>query len=454
MNVKRFRKAAALGLVLSLSPVAAAQEGVWQAVSTTQRLELVASSQAAEPAAILGRPIARASAEPDVVPQPIQQVSNRVIRGQYPDPVPPPPLPPAAPWGNEVVPVSSAPSAQTGGGPVAHSVSGPPESVPPPPAGPVNEPGYNSGVVIDRPLGNSFWDKCTGWLPHGDQGSCNNRCKFQSDHEFDCFISPVTNPFFFEDPRSLTEVRPIFIYQNIPSHNPVFSGGNAGFFGAQGRVAITDRFSIVLNELGWVYLNPNDTAVAGKDVGFAEVKVGPKYTFIRNPGSGTVLAGGLTFEIPTGDSKVFQNTGSLSLDPYVTIMQQIGRAPSGYGSFNLGGELGYSVSTDDKRTDFLHMSAHLDMNVANANKIYPLMELNWFHYTSGGKSTDLGIAGGDLINFGSHDVGVKDYVNMAFGARYKFCEAAQIGAAFSWPLSYSKTSIDDFRFTLDFIYRY
>ena len=38
---------------------------------------------------------------------------------------------------------------------------------------------------------------------------------FKSDHCLDSFISPVSNPFLFEDPRSLTEVRPIFIYQGV-----------------------------------------------------------------------------------------------------------------------------------------------------------------------------------------------------------------------------------------------
>src|SRR5689334_22588699 len=37
-----------------------------------------------------------------------------------------------------------------------------------------------------------------------------------SDHCFDSFISPLSNPFFFEDPRSLTEARGIFIDNSVP----------------------------------------------------------------------------------------------------------------------------------------------------------------------------------------------------------------------------------------------
>ena len=38
-----------------------------------------------------------------------------------------------------------------------------------------------------------------------------------SDHCFDRFISPLSNPFFFEDPRSLTEARAIFIDNKLPA---------------------------------------------------------------------------------------------------------------------------------------------------------------------------------------------------------------------------------------------
>ncbi len=54
----------------------------------------------------------------------------------------------------------------------------------------------------------------------------------------DCFcgdslISPVTNPFFFEDPRSLTEIDPLFIITKAPKAN---GGGNDEFYGVQARL--------------------------------------------------------------------------------------------------------------------------------------------------------------------------------------------------------------------------
>ena len=44
---------------------------------------------------------------------------------------------------------------------------------------------------------------------------------------------------------------------------------------------------------------------------------------------------------------------------------------------------------------------HLDFDVANLHRIYPLVELNWYHYNRSGKARDLNFEGADLVNFGS-----------------------------------------------------
>src|SRR5262245_20247467 len=103
----------------------------------------------------------------------------------------------------------------------------------PTPASP--EEDFNCGVVtqgVTGPTtptghGNIFSGLFSGNLFQGT---------FQSDHCFDRFISPVSNPFFFEDPRALTELRPIFIYQHIPGSNPLFHGGSFEGFFLQGRL--------------------------------------------------------------------------------------------------------------------------------------------------------------------------------------------------------------------------
>ena len=62
-----------------------------------------------------------------------------------------------------------------------------------------------------------------------------------SDHCFDSFISPMTNPVFFEDPRQLTEVRGIFLNHKVPL---AAGGGDVQLYAAQARARIeaTDEY--------------------------------------------------------------------------------------------------------------------------------------------------------------------------------------------------------------------
>jgi hypothetical protein len=370
---------------------------------------------------------------------------NITVRSQAPDP-PPPPL------------SGPAPVLVPGGVPPAPPLSA--GDVPPPPV--LGPPGTTyGGVAVDQPIKKSFLDRCKDIF---SPGSPDSKCGgwFQSDHAFDNFtncadiISPVSSPFLFEDPRALTEVRPIFLIQTAPNRNAAFSGGNSEFYGIQARLAITDRWSIVLNELGAVTFNPGSSDVGiGNDTGFAEIHVGPKWTFYRDEQAGRLAAAGVTLEIPAGSGSVFQNTGSLSLDPYVSFGQTFGR--TSYGTFNFLTTGGWSFSVDDERTDYLHFHFHLDYDVGNLHYIYPLVELNWYHTTSNGKANDgIGTEGGDLVNFGSPSYdGKNDLVTMAFGARYKFggSDHYQVGAAFEFPLT-DRKDLQSFRFGLDFIIRY
>jgi hypothetical protein len=330
----------------------------------------------------------------------------------------------------------------------------------PTPSFPGSEP-YNCGVVSQppAPADRSFWDKCKGIFgsvpglgsPFESDGK---RQWFESDHCFDNFISPVSNPFYFEDPRSLTEVRPIFIWETAPSHNPVFGSGNVEFFGLQARLAVTDRLSFVINKLGGIWQQPDHTTDEfGDKGGFAELWLGPKYTFLRCESTGTLGAVGLTFQIPAGSGSVEQDTGDLSLVPYISLAQSFWR--SSYGTFNAMATIGYDLRCDNQRSESFFTSWHLDYDIGNFHRIYPLVEINWFHYTRSGKVRPLNFEGRDLFNFGSEYVAGQNEASIALGARYKFrgSEAMQFGVAAELPIA-SDHGMQEFRLTLDMIFRY
>lgn len=253
--------------------------------------------------------------------------------------------------------------------------------------------------------------------------------------------------------HALTELRPLFLYEKFPTSTPGLNGGNAEFYGVQGRLALTDQWSVVLNKFGFVSFHPNETVpgLIESGTGFAEVSIGPKWTFYRNQQTRTVAAFGTNFNFAVGDSHVYQNVGSLSIDPYLTFGQSFGK--TSYGSFNFLGQTGFDVSVDSQRSSYFHSSLHLDYDVANLNKFYPTVELNYFYYTHKGGTNNFSFEGGDLFNFGSSNLTSKDTLTMATGMRYKFNEHYQIGGYFEFPLT-SQKMLNDYRIGLDFIIRY
>src|SRR5262249_44480931 len=158
-----------------------------------------------------------------------------------------------------------------------------------------------------------------------------------------------------------------------------------------------------LNKFGGVSFNPSvDDAFFHGDTGFAEIWIGPKFTFLRSESTCTLGAFGLTFQIPVGSHQVYQDTGELSLVPYVSMGQAVRLFD--YGSLNLLGTLGYAFDTDNMRSEHFFLSAHVDFDIANTHRFYPLIELNWFHYAQNGTSNPFGFEGADIANFGSRFV--------------------------------------------------
>lgn len=367
----------------------------------------------------LGRP--RAIAETPPV---------RFVRAQAPDPlggVPPPP-PPAFP-----------------------GASGPITAVP----GPVNDP-YNCGVVNSNADQQGFFGRVGDFFTKGwneTTGAVTQPGRFRSSECAAHFASPVTSPYYFEDPRALTEFRPIFAWQHTPGANPVFAGGDNFFFDTQFRLAVTKKFSVVLSHLGWTWTEiQNPASGYSSHSGFSDIHLGGKYTFYET--EKTVMAGGLTFEIPIGATQVFQGTGNLSLRPYFSAAQSFGY--STYGNFNFLTTIGYNFSIDDARNDFFHANFHLDYDVGKQNRIYPLIELSWYNYTNNGNTYPFNFGGRDQFNFGSTNVSGSNELALAVGARYKVNSYMWLGGAIEFNLLDNNLGqhLDDYRLTFDLIFRY
>ncbi|MCA9103360.1 MAG: hypothetical protein KDA63_19530 [Planctomycetales bacterium] len=101
-----------------------------------------------------------------------------------------------------------------------------------------------------------------------------------SDHCFDDFISPLSNPTFFEDPRTLTEARFIFLNHRVPSSAPVLGNSDVQLYALQVRAALTQRLSFIATKDGYINM---DSDLYGHEEGWADVAAGLKYNVIRDP---------------------------------------------------------------------------------------------------------------------------------------------------------------------------
>lgn len=80
-----------------------------------------------------------------------------------------------------------------------------------------------------------------GYAPPAYPVSQETRGLFESDHAFDGFSTPLSNPVQSKDPRSLTEVRFLFLGDWSRRSTPVIGGGSFQVYAMQVRLAVTDR---------------------------------------------------------------------------------------------------------------------------------------------------------------------------------------------------------------------
>src|SRR5262249_38412867 len=137
-----------------------------------------------------------------------------------------------------------------------------------------------------------------------------------SDHCFDSFISPISNPFFFEDPRSLTEARGIFIDNSLPA---TIGGGDAHVWAGQLRGRFADRWSVIAPRLGVLQVNQTGNPTGSL---FLSAPVGLKYNFLRDVDRQLLLSAGATYFIP-GSQNSIAGLGDGDLHVFLTGGKQI-----------------------------------------------------------------------------------------------------------------------------------
>jgi hypothetical protein len=263
-----------------------------------------------------------------------------------------------------------------------------------------------------------------------------------SEQCFSDFISPVSNPVFFEDPRTLTEVRFLFLHHNLPN---ALTGNSVQAYAAQIRLALSERLSFIATKDGFVY-----TQSPLLDSGFLDVAAGFKYNLYRDPNAGRILSVGTTFEIPMGSQKSLQGNGSGEFNFFATGGTRL------FGSnrahwLSAGGLR--QPTNENAENRVAYWSNHFDYRLGTSLPIYAFTEFNWWNYLSDGTAFPGGPEGGDIFNLGSSGITGNDLVTQAVGARIKPRRNIEMGSAYEFPLTARQGLMKD-RITMDLIVRY
>jgi hypothetical protein len=217
-----------------------------------------------------------------------------------------------------------------------------------------------------------------------------------SDTAFSGFVSPMTNFVYFEDPRTLSELRFLFVDHDIPTDNAL-AGGGVRVYAMQFRIALSERLSVIGVKDGWIEMSPK--AVVAADQGWANVTAGLKYNVVRDVRNQFLLSAGFTYEMPTGHRRVLQGFGDGDFNIFLTSGWEF--APRTHLLASTGFRLPASSTTGSQ---MWHLSGHLDHEVVD--NIFGFVEMNLFHYLSDGDGSNLGIPdlpfeGHDAFNLGS-----------------------------------------------------
>lgn len=271
-----------------------------------------------------------------------------------------------------------------------------------------------------------------------------------SDHCFDDFVSPMINFVYFEDPRTVTELRPIFVNHWVPDSigSPgVPAGGNVQLYALQFRAALTDRLSLIAVKDGFIVDNTNGALDTLLNDGWADVTAGLKYNVLRDTCKGTIASVGFTYEIPIGSQRALQDIGDGEFHFFATAGQRLLD-----GDAHLLSSVGYRVPVDDGvQNTAIHWSNHLDYRVTE--KAYVFTELAWWHWTDDAGVGLPSIAGQDLFNLTSNGIAGRDLLTQSVGVKYKPQANTEIGVAYEFPLTDFKDVIAS-RLMFDLILRY
>lgn len=240
---------------------------------------------------------------------------------------------------------------------------------------------------------------------------------------FPNFIGFLSNPIQSVDPRSLTQIWPLFM-SNWVGTSPRLPDGDIQVYGAGFNLAVSERLSVVATQGGYAISNFDRRNTAkGHREGWMNLGGAVQYSLIADVENQFLLTGGLRFVVPTGEQDVFQGHNPVYLSPYLTAGKE-------FGAMHVLATTGYQfpVSGAKDRLQIYYANAHLDYQVRDW--IYPLVEVNSSFLINdyNGRGLGSGVGFFDPGNFSS----TGNVVSLAAGVNLVLVRnRAELGAVYS-----------------------
>ncbi|MCA8998555.1 MAG: hypothetical protein KDA80_16265, partial [Planctomycetaceae bacterium] len=252
-------------------------------------------------------------------------------------------------------------------------------------------------------------------------------------------ISPMTNPVFFEDPRTVTEARFIFLNNSIPN---ALGGGDAQLYATQLRVALSDDISIIAAKDGFI-VSQNPLL----DDGFADISVGLKANVWKDACLQRILSVGASYELPIGSTRALQGNGDGEFHLFATGGTEF------LGNMHYVTASGFRLPANTaQESQVWYWSNHVDLQAGDTG-LYLFGETNWYHWMRSGNAFPVPVEGVDLINLGAVGVAGNDIATAAFGVKYKPSCHTELGIAYEIPMTDRRDILQN-RLTFDWILRY
>jgi hypothetical protein len=274
------------------------------------------------------------------------------------------------------------------------------------------------------------------------------------------YVPAISNPLFNETPYITTEVRPIYIYQKMPSNRAGLFGGDINLVAAEIRLALTDNLGIIATKDGYAWIDFDNTTntVTNDPEGLANLALGLKYAFHNDVENGSIVTAGLKYEPPSGtisintalahplDNVDLQESGDGFINVFLSAAKR-------YERWGFQGSVGVNAAIDnDHDSSMIHYTLHADYELVDG--LYPMVSLNGFtiydEANRPGMTTAAvaGFDGVDLVNVGcSIDCGT--VLTAAGGIRFQPTDHVQFGMGIE--KSIARQDLLDWRSYLDVV---